>query len=87
MTAVNEIPMKQMGLEKDGRLPVVAIDKVYKSFGEHKILNGITLNVSRGETLAVLGRSGTGKSVLLRLIIGLDHPDEGSIRIDRKSVV
>src|ERR1035441_1019661 len=86
MTAVNEIPMKQMGLEKDGRLPVVAIDKVYKSFGEHKILNGITLNVSRGETLAVLGRSGTGKSVLLRLIIGLDHPDEGSIRIDGQDI-
>jgi phospholipid/cholesterol/gamma-HCH transport system ATP-binding protein len=45
------------------------------------VLNGINLRVNRGETLAVLGRSGTGKSVLLRLIIGLDQPDSGSIRI------
>jgi phospholipid/cholesterol/gamma-HCH transport system ATP-binding protein len=44
-------------------------------------LNGINLTVSRGETLAVLGRSGTGKSVLLRLIIGLQKPDSGSVRI------
>jgi phospholipid/cholesterol/gamma-HCH transport system ATP-binding protein len=44
-------------------------------------LNGINLTVSRGETLAVLGRSGTGKSVLLRLIIGLQKPDSGLVRI------
>jgi phospholipid/cholesterol/gamma-HCH transport system ATP-binding protein len=46
----------------------------------------MSLNVSRGETLAVLGRSGTGKSVLLRLIIGLDQPDSGSIRIHGQDI-
>ena len=46
-----------------------------------EVLNGISLAVKRGETLAVLGRSGTGKSVLLRLIIGLEKPDSGSVLI------
>jgi phospholipid/cholesterol/gamma-HCH transport system ATP-binding protein len=64
-----------------GHAPVVEVEDVHKSFGAHKVLNGINLTVNRGETLAVLGRSGTGKSVLLRLIVGLDKPDSGSIRI------
>jgi phospholipid/cholesterol/gamma-HCH transport system ATP-binding protein len=81
VSSVSEIPMNQIGLEDGEGPPVVAINDVHKSFGVHKVLNGITLNVSRGETLAVLGRSGTGKSVLLRLIIGLDQPDSGSVRI------
>lgn len=62
-------------------MPVIAVENVYKSFACHKVLNGVTLRVNRGETLAVLGRSGTGKSVLLRLIIGLDMPDSGSVCI------
>ena len=44
---------------------------VHKSFGAQKVLNGIDLAVGSGETLVVLGRSGTGKSVLLKLIVGL----------------
>ena len=52
----------------------------------HKVLNGISLRVNHGETLAVLGRSGTGKSVLLRLIIGLDTPDSGSICIHGQDI-
>ena len=68
-------------LADSGRTPVVEVEDVHKSFGAHKVLNGINLTVNRGETLAVLGRSGTGKSVLLRLIVGLDKPDSGSIRI------
>jgi phospholipid/cholesterol/gamma-HCH transport system ATP-binding protein len=67
-------------------VPVVAVEKVYKSFDGHKVLNGISLRVNQGETLAVLGRSGTGKSVLLRLIIGLDTPDSGSICIQGQNI-
>ncbi len=52
----------------------------------HKVLNGISLRVNQGETLAVLGRSGTGKSVLLRLIIGLDTPDSGSVCIHGQDI-
>ena len=65
---------------------VVAVEDVHKSFGAQKVLNGVSLRVKRGETLAVLGRSGTGKSVLLRLIIGLEQPDSGSVSIHGQSV-
>ncbi len=57
---------------------VIAINNVTKSFGPQRVLDGVTFNVHRGETLAFLGRSGTGKSVLLRIIIGLQTPDSGS---------
>ena len=64
----------------------VAIEGLHKSFGAQKVLNGFNLNVAHGETVAVLGRSGTGKSVLLRLLIGLQKPDSGHIRIDGQEI-
>jgi len=81
MATAYDIAVKQAEPEQDNPVPVIAVEKVYKSFDGHKVLNGISLRVNRGETLAVLGRSGTGKSVLLRLIIGLDTPDSGAICI------
>ena len=59
----------------------IVIGDLRKSFGAQKVLNGLDLAVASGETLAVLGRSGTGKSVLLKLIVGLQKPDSGSIRV------
>jgi phospholipid/cholesterol/gamma-HCH transport system ATP-binding protein len=53
-----------------------------KSFGSQTVLDGVDLAVERGKTLAVLGKSGTGKSVLLKLIIGLHKADAGSIEVD-----
>lgn len=64
----------------------VEIRGVRKSFGAQKVLDGIDLRVERGHTLAVLGRSGTGKSVLLKLIIGLDRPDAGAIFVEGQEV-
>jgi phospholipid/cholesterol/gamma-HCH transport system ATP-binding protein len=61
--------------------PAVVLRGLHKSFGSQIVLNGIELTVASGETLAVLGRSGSGKSVLLKLIIGLQKPDSGSILI------
>jgi phospholipid/cholesterol/gamma-HCH transport system ATP-binding protein len=66
--------------------PIVIAD-LRKSFGEQKVLNGIDLIVKSGETLAVLGRSGTGKSVLLKLVVGLQQPDSGSIRVLGQEIV
>ncbi len=66
--------------------PVLVLRDVHKSFGAQHVLNGISLTVVRGETLAVLGRSGTGKSVLLKLIIGLENPDSGSICIQGQEI-
>ena len=57
-----------------------------KSFGTQTVLNGIDLKIAAGETMAVLGQSGTGKSVLLKLIIGLLKPDGGSIRIQGREI-
>lgn len=59
----------------------VVIKALRKSFGEQQVLKGLDLSVNKGEILAVLGKSGTGKSVLLRLLIGLEKPDAGSICI------
>ena len=68
-----------MQIDKDNT-PVV-VRGLRKSFGEQTVLDGIDLCVVRGETVAVLGRSGIGKSVLLKLLIRLETPDSGWIRI------
>ncbi|MGB6387530.1 MAG: ABC transporter ATP-binding protein [Terriglobales bacterium] len=81
MNATHQIATNRSATDGDDTAPAVAVEDVHKSFGTQKVLNGVSLTVSRGETLAVLGRSGTGKSVLLRLIIGLQKPDSGSVRI------
>jgi phospholipid/cholesterol/gamma-HCH transport system ATP-binding protein len=59
----------------------VVVKGLRKSFGEQQVLKGIDLSVNKSEILAVLGKSGTGKSVLLRLLIGLEKADAGSICI------
>jgi phospholipid/cholesterol/gamma-HCH transport system ATP-binding protein len=86
MDTIDQVATKQDTAEKDGSAPVLAVERVQKSFGSQKVLNGVSLAVGRGETLAVLGRSGTGKSVLLRLIIGLESPDSGSVRIHGQDI-
>jgi phospholipid/cholesterol/gamma-HCH transport system ATP-binding protein len=86
METIDQVATKQSEAEKDGSAPVIAVEALHKSFGSQKVLNGISLAVGRGETLAVLGRSGTGKSVLLRLIIGLEKPDTGSIHIHGEDI-
>ena len=64
----------------------VKVEDLRKSFGEQKVLDGISLDVPHGQTMAVLGRSGTGKSVLLKLMVGLQAPDGGSVRIGGQEI-
>src|SRR5277367_2157074 len=78
---------QQEKAEQDGSALVIGVENLHKSFGREEVLNGVTLGVKRGETLAVLGRSGTGKSVLLRLIIGLEKPDSGTVRIHGQDII
>jgi phospholipid/cholesterol/gamma-HCH transport system ATP-binding protein len=59
---------------------------LHKSFGSKQVLRGLSLQVRRGETLVVVGGSGTGKSVLLRHTIGLIRPDNGEVHIDGKNI-
>ena len=65
--------------------PVIVKD-LRKSFGAQQVLKGVGMNVARSEILCVLGKSGTGKSVLLRLLIGLEKPDSGSIMINGQEI-
>jgi phospholipid/cholesterol/gamma-HCH transport system ATP-binding protein len=66
---------------------VISLRGVTKRFGNHTVLKNITFDVPRGKTSAVLGPSGTGKSVLLKNIIGLLRPEEGQIYVDGEPVV
>jgi phospholipid/cholesterol/gamma-HCH transport system ATP-binding protein len=67
--------------------PKICLRGVTKSFGPKKVLQGIDLDVAKGESMVVIGGSGTGKSVLLKCILGLMRPDAGSIRIDDTETV
>ena len=60
---------------------MIAIRGLYKSFGENEVLRGIDLDVYKGENVVVLGRSGSGKSVLIKIIAGLLKPDEGQVNV------
>ncbi|WP_034298963.1 amino acid ABC transporter ATP-binding protein [Herbaspirillum sp. RV1423] len=62
-------------------MPIVEIDNITKSFGSNQVLNGISLSVERGQVIAVIGRSGSGKSTMLRCINGLETIDGGSITV------
>jgi phospholipid/cholesterol/gamma-HCH transport system ATP-binding protein len=64
----------------------IQVKNLHKSFDEQAVLSGINLEVRQGETLSILGRSGTGKSVLLKLIVGLQMPDSGSICVHGKEI-
>jgi phospholipid/cholesterol/gamma-HCH transport system ATP-binding protein len=65
----------------------VRFEEVHKAFGAKKVLQGISFDIRRGETMVVLGGSGSGKSVLIRHIIGLHRPDRGRVIVDGEDVV
>jgi len=67
--------------------PFVRFEEVHKSFGAKKVLQGITFDIRRGETMVVLGGSGSGKSVLLRHIIGLHRPERGRVLVEGEDIV
>ena len=62
--------------------PAVVFDQVFKAFGAHQVLQNVSFSVPAGEALCILGRSGTGKSVTLKLLIALLKPDRGTIMVD-----
>lgn len=61
---------------------MIRIRNLWKRYGRHEVLRGLNLDAHKGEILVILGRSGVGKSVLLKHIIGIEKPDQGSIEID-----
>ncbi len=73
-------------INDDTENPVISIRGLYKSFGELHVLKGIDLDLFKGENVVVLGRSGTGKSVLIKIIIGLLKLDKGTVKVLGKEV-
>ena len=61
--------------------PIIEVDRLSRTFGERVVLNDISLEVDRGETLVIMGGSGCGKSTLLRHIIGVMKPTAGSVKL------
>ncbi|NLT51066.1 MAG: ABC transporter ATP-binding protein [Ignavibacteria bacterium] len=61
---------------------MIEISGLHKSFGSKQVLNGVDLTINKGECLAIIGRSGCGKSVMLKHIIGLLSPDKGTVRVE-----
>ena len=61
--------------------PIISITNLYKSFGEKEVLKGINITVQDGENLVILGRSGSGKSVTIKCLVGLESADQGEIKI------
>ena len=70
-----------------GPPPKIAVRGLFKAFGEKRVLEGVDIDCAAGESLVVIGGSGTGKSVLVKCILGLLQPDSGSIRIDGMETV
>ncbi|MFA7228788.1 MAG: ABC transporter ATP-binding protein [Melioribacteraceae bacterium] len=65
---------------------MIEIVNLHKSFGSNHVLRGCSLDIKKGESLAIIGRSGCGKSVLLKHIVGLLSPDEGCVKFDGKII-
>lgn len=74
-------------MESNAHAQAIDLRGLRKHFGPQTVLDDVSLSVAPGETLAVLGRSGVGKSVLLKLIIGLQQPDAGEIAIHGQNIV
>jgi phospholipid/cholesterol/gamma-HCH transport system ATP-binding protein len=62
--------------------PLISFQGIYKAFGDNAVLQGIDLEVFPGETVVILGRSGSGKTVLTSMLVGLNTPDAGSIKVE-----
>lgn len=62
--------------------PKLVLEGVFKSFGNNHVLRGIDLSIDKGKSLVVIGGSGTGKSVMIKSVLGIIRPDRGSIRVD-----
>jgi phospholipid/cholesterol/gamma-HCH transport system ATP-binding protein len=69
-----------------GKGPIIAFSHVSISFGDRAILSDVSFSVNRGQTLCILGRSGVGKSVTLRMMMGFLKPDSGSIRMENQEI-
>lgn len=73
-------------LNESGERPIISIRNLHKRFGTQEVLDGVDLDINSGESLVILGRSGCGKSVLLKQITGLISPEHGSIMFEGEDI-
>ena len=66
---------------------MIKVANINKSFGAQTVLRDVSFEVSEGESVAIIGRSGTGKSVLIKHLVGLMHPDAGEVFIEGENLV
>src|SRR5690242_17829065 len=78
---VADSPLTRPARDQKPQEPLVKIRNLKKSFGERAVLNGVDLDLFSSENLVIIGRSGTGKSVLIKCMVGLITPDEGEINV------
>ena len=67
--------------------PFIRFEKVRKAFGKKEVFQDLTLDIYKGETITIIGGSGTGKSILLKLLLGLIRPEGGKILFDGQDVL
>jgi phospholipid/cholesterol/gamma-HCH transport system ATP-binding protein len=77
---------KNLKLADPEATPAINVSALFKSFGENRVLNGFNFTLGKGENVVVLGKSGSGKSVLIKCIIGLMTPDSGEINVLGKNI-
>lgn len=81
-----EVDVSASALAPEPLVPMISFSHVSMWFGERRILDDVSFTVNRGETLCILGRSGVGKSVSLRILMGFLHPQVGSIRVEGEEI-
>lgn len=74
------------GTAPEAARPLISFRGIHKSFGEKKVLQGVDLDIFPGETMVILGRSGSGKTVLTSMLVGLTRPDQGSIKVEDQEI-
>lgn len=74
-------------MNKENQQPVLELKDIHKSFGDNHVLNGFNLKLYEGENLVIIGKSGSGKSVMVKCIVGLIQPDSGSISIRGRDII
>jgi phospholipid/cholesterol/gamma-HCH transport system ATP-binding protein len=85
---IKEKQHKETKPKVSSKTPIIEIKDLHKTFGtDNKILQGVNLTVNQGEDLVILGRSGSGKSVTIKCIVGLIEPDKGEIKVFNENVL